>query len=251
MIHPFWFRIVPSGVDATKFSRAVGSLATRLIQPKHEVSTAIVKAPNRSELALAIRLDTKHKVFRLILGDYSRIDVPYKWFNKQSRSFTCKDTITIQDCGQTIAWLESPWAKSDPVWSCSTAALLFDFDPRFRIQYVLRSSAFPRNKIGSVAVALKKLDLRWLDSLRLPNVLDRIYHAWRAGTPGLLIAHAAVHGRSLDVLSCDFKIWTKSFSSIPWMRREERRLFEVEERDGSYIHWPSSDTHLSLSFFKS
>jgi len=82
-------------------------------------------------------------------------------------------------------------------------------------------------------------------SLELPK---RVLTAWQHGAEEQLIARAMVADDRLFVTSCVPETSEIEVDRIPALRqipRRERSDFVVSD-DGSYIHWPSGDVHLSL-----
>jgi hypothetical protein len=76
----------------------------------------------------------------------------------------------------------------------------------------------------------------------------RLLAAWAHNAQDQLIAKATVSADRLFVLSCALKQFEVAFDEMPALKRipkEEQSQFSVDE-DGSYIHWPGSDTHIDL-----
>ena len=87
-------------------------------------------------------------------------------------------------------------------------------------------------------------------NLELPR---RVLTAWLHGAEDKLIARAMVAEDRLFVTSCVPETFEIEFERVPALKslpKRERPNFLVSD-DGSYIHWPSKDVHLSLDAIRS
>ncbi len=76
----------------------------------------------------------------------------------------------------------------------------------------------------------------------------RVLTAWQHGAEKELIARAMAVGDRLFVTSCVPETFEIEFGRIPVLRQipKRDRADIIVSDDGSYIHWPSKDVHLSL-----
>jgi len=80
-----------------------------------------------------------------------------------------------------------------------------------------------------------------------PQLPARVLRAWAWGAERELIADAVATDDSLLVRDCALETISVPFALIPTLADlPSRSRFEVDS-DGSYLHWPETDTHLSLS----
>ena len=99
---------------------------------------------------------------------------------------------------------------------------------------------------------LDRANLRAIRNLMVHEDLElprRVLTAWQYGAENELIARAMVAGDRLFVTSCVPETFEIEFGRMPALARLPKRArpdFVVSE-DGSYIHWPSRDVHLSLA----
>lgn len=85
-----------------------------------------------------------------------------------------------------------------------------------------------------------------------PAVPRRVIHAWQRGAQDMLIADATVAGDRLLVRSCALNSFEVGFTDISALARlpEDGRGKFVIDQDGSYLHWPASDTHVGLDMIR-
>jgi hypothetical protein len=81
----------------------------------------------------------------------------------------------------------------------------------------------------------------------------RVLTAWKHRAEKQLIANATVVDDKLLIMSCEPQTIEIAFDSIRALARiplKQRNVFTISD-DGSYIHWPASDTHLDLDAIRS
>ncbi len=98
---------------------------------------------------------------------------------------------------------------------------------------------------------LKQAELRVLRNIVVHTDWDvpaRVLRAWELGVQEHLIAKASATKDKLFVLSCSLKAFEVPFDAVKALKAMplgERDQF-VAADDGSYLHWPISDSHLDL-----
>jgi len=98
---------------------------------------------------------------------------------------------------------------------------------------------------------LNRANLRAIRNLLVFSDIElpkRVLAAWQHGAEKDLIARAMVAGDHLFVTSCVPDTMEIGFEEIPALRLipiRNRPDFDLSS-DGSYIHWPSKDVHLSM-----
>lgn len=84
--------------------------------------------------------------------------------------------------------------------------------------------------------------------LEREDILASLGYATRCLSQHDVIASATVAGDKLIVISCAPTTYEVAFDDVPALAvipRQEREQFELDE-DGSFLHWPSTDTHIDL-----
>jgi transcriptional regulator with XRE-family HTH domain len=82
---------------------------------------------------------------------------------------------------------------------------------------------------------------------------ERVLHAWEAGAEHKLIAHAAMVGNHLHILTCaleQLRVPLAQVKALAELPGSTQAHFQVAS-DGSYVHWPTADVHLDLDAFRS
>jgi hypothetical protein len=77
---------------------------------------------------------------------------------------------------------------------------------------------------------------------------ERVLNGWETGAPDKLIAHAAVIGDHLQILTCALEQFAVPLGQIKPLADLPQNLqarFQIAS-DGSYLHWPTADVHLDL-----
>lgn len=77
---------------------------------------------------------------------------------------------------------------------------------------------------------------------------ERVLNAWETGAPDKLIAHAAVIGDHLHILTCaleQFAVPLDQIKALAAVPHSIQAQFQIAS-DGSYLHWPTPDVHLDL-----
>lgn len=77
---------------------------------------------------------------------------------------------------------------------------------------------------------------------------ERVLNAWETGAPNKLIAHAAVIGDHLHILTCALErhaVPLDQIKALVDLPQSIQAQFQIAS-DGSYLHWPTEDVHLDL-----
>ena len=85
-----------------------------------------------------------------------------------------------------------------------------------------------------------------------PAVPQRVITAWQMGAQDQLIADATVFEDRLFVRNCALDSFEVSFRDVPALARmpvAERADFVID-KDGSYLYWEASDTHVGLEMIR-
>jgi len=103
---------------------------------------------------------------------------------------------------------------------------------------------------------LDRADLRAIRNMVVHNdagLGNRVLRAWEMNAQDALVARAVALDDELLVITCAGERLEIRFSDLPALRKlsKDERPRLVVASDGSYIHWPRSDTHLDIDAIRS